>query len=186
MDTQFDIETILETGKIQNELDYERALIADRKLRVLAKENPRFKAMRIKLRNLIEIYENKYWSKNSKIDKGKLRESDIAEIIAEIERLFLENRKQLIKTCLKKVGLTQQELGVILGHNSKSYTSELINGVSPFVLKDLVVINRLLKIELVDLVPTFLPQKERIKIKTHIKKLKNPQLKLSAKDFEIA
>ena len=31
MKTQFDIEKVLEAGKLQNELEYERALIADRK-----------------------------------------------------------------------------------------------------------------------------------------------------------
>ena len=64
--------------------------------------------------------------------------------------------------------------------------SELMNGVSPFSLKDLVVISQLLKIELTDLVPTFLPQKERIKIKTSIKKLDNPKLSLSEDDFALA
>lgn len=44
---------------IQNELDFERALIADRKLRVLSKENPKFKTVRKKLRDLIEQYEFK-------------------------------------------------------------------------------------------------------------------------------
>jgi len=185
METQFNIENVLKAGKIQNELDYERALIADRKLRVLAKNNSRFKSIREKLRDLIEVYENKYWSKNSKIDESILRESDIAESIAEIERLFLETRKSLIKTRLQKIGISQQELGKILGHNSKSYMSELINGVSPFVLKDLVVINWLLKIDLVDLIPTFLPQKERLKIKSSLQELNNPKLKFSSTDFEL-
>ncbi len=38
MKTQFDIEEILELGEIQNALDFERGLIADRKLRVLFKK----------------------------------------------------------------------------------------------------------------------------------------------------
>ena len=42
MKTHFDIEKIVEKGIITNELDYDRALIADRKLRLLAKENPHF------------------------------------------------------------------------------------------------------------------------------------------------
>ena len=52
--TQFDISELIENGKIQNELEFERALIADRKLRVLSKENPKLTSVRKKLRDLIE------------------------------------------------------------------------------------------------------------------------------------
>ena len=58
----FDISELIENGEILNELDFERALIADRKLRVLAKENPKLKSVRKKLRDLIEAYENKNWN----------------------------------------------------------------------------------------------------------------------------
>lgn len=186
MKTQFDISKLIETGKILNELDFERALIADRKLRVLSKENPKLKTVRKKLRDLIELYENKNWSSNSKISEKKLRESDIAELIAEKERLFIQRRKELIRKKLKSLNLTQQDFGKILGHQSKSYMSELMNGVSPFSLKDLIVINQVLKINLSHLVPTFLPHSDRIKIRTTIKKLDNPKLKLSREDLAIA
>ncbi len=186
MKTQFDISQLIEAGKIQNELDFERALIADRKLRVLSKENPKFKSVREKLRDLIEQYENENWSAESKISDKKLRESDVAELIAEKERLFIQRRKELIRKKLKNLNLTQQDFGKVLGHQSKSYMSELINGVSPFSLKDLIVIHRILKIDLTDLVPTFLPQSDRIKIRTTIKKLDNPKLKLSEDDLAIA
>jgi transcriptional regulator with XRE-family HTH domain len=186
MKTQFDISQLIEAGKIQNELDFERALIADRKLRVLSKENPKFNTIRKKLRNLIEQYENQNWNTDSKISDKKLRESDVAELIAEKERLFIQRRKELIRKKLKALNLIQQDFGEILGHTSKSYMSELMNGVSPFSLKDLIVINRLLKIDLTYLVPTFLPQSDRIKIRTTIEKLDNPKLKLSKKDLVIA
>jgi hypothetical protein len=186
MATQFDIEKILKLGEIQNELDFERALIADRKLRVLAKKNSKFKPRRNKLRDLIEAYESTNWSSKSRITSKELSESDAAELIAEKERLFIERRKELIKLKLKRVDLNQQDFGVILGHGNKSYISELMNGVSPFSLRDLIVINRLLNIELTDLVPTFLPMKERMKIRTSIKKLENPKLKLRKDDFALA
>lgn len=186
MRIQFDIDSFFEKGKIQNELDFEKALIADRKLRVMSKNNPKLKTVRKKLRDLIEAYENKTWSPDAKISEDKLNESDWAEQTAEKERVFIHNRKKLIKSKLKELDLSQQDFGVILGHTSKSYMSELMNGVSPFSLKDLVVISQLLKIELTDLVPTFLPQKERIKIKTSIKKLDNPKLSLSEDDFALA
>lgn len=186
METQFDISQLIETGKIQNELDFERALIADRKLRVLSKENPKFKSVRKKLRDLIEQYENQNWSAKSKISNKKLRENDIAELIAERERVFVQRRKELIRKKLKKLNLTQQDFGKILGHQSKSYISELINGVSPFSLKDLIVINRLLRINLTDLVPTFLPQSDSVKISATIKKLNNPKLKLNEEGLAVA
>jgi len=186
MNTQFDISKLIETGKIQNELEFERALIADRKLRVLSKENPKLKLVRKKLRDLIEQYENKNWSAKTIISDKKLRESDIAELIAEKERIFIKRRKELIRKKIKALNLTQQEFGEILGHRSKSYISELMNGVSPFSLKDLIVISRLLKIDLNDLVPTFLSQSDRVKIKTTIEKLNNPKLKLSKDDLTIA
>src|SRR5690554_2266773 len=186
MKTQFDISELIKNGKILNELDFERAMIADRKLRVLSKENPKFKSVRKKLRDLIEQYENQNWSADANISDKKIRESDIAELIAEKERLFIQRRKELIRKKIKDLNLTQQDFGKILGHQSKSYTSELINGVSFFSLKDLIVINRILKIDLTDLVPTFLPQSDRAKIRTTIKKLDNPTLKLSNNDLEIA
>jgi antitoxin component HigA of HigAB toxin-antitoxin module len=185
MKTQFDISELIVNGEILNELDFERALITDRKLRLLSKENPKFKSDRKKLRNLIEQYENKNWSPESDISNKKLRESDLAELIAEKERLFIQRRKELIRKKLKSLNLTQQDFGKILGHQSKSYMSELINGISPFSLKDLIVINRLIKIDLSDLVPTFLPQSDRLKIRTTIKKLDNPKLKLSKEDLAI-
>ena len=186
MNTQFDISEFIKAGEIKNELDFERALIIDRKLRVLSKENPEYKSLRIKLRNLIELYENQNWNTDSKISDKKLRESDIAELIAEKERLFIQKRKEIIRKKLKQLNLTQQDFGAILGHKNKSYISELMNGISPFTLKDLIVINRLLKIDLTDLVPTFLSQSDRIKIRTTIEKLENPKLKLSKDDFALA
>ena len=185
MKTQFDILELIKVGKIQNELDFERVLIADRKLRVLSKEEPKYKTVRKELRTLIEQYENQNWSAKSEISDKKIRESDVAELITEKERLFIKRRKNLLRNKIKSLNLTQQDFGKILGHTSKSYISELMNGISPFSLKDLIVINRLLKIDLTDLIPTFLSQSESVKIRTTIKKLDNPKLKLSEDDLTI-
>ncbi len=185
MKTQLDIADLFEHGKIQNELDFERALIADRRLRVLSKEDSKYKVLRKKLRDLIADYENKNWSFNSIITEENIQESDLAELIAEKERQFIQNRKELIRKKLKNLNLKQQDLGSLLGHNSKSYMSELMNGMSPFSLKDLIVINRLLKIELSDLIPTFLAQSDQARIRTSIDKLDNPKLKLSQDDFAL-
>jgi len=185
METDFDINKVIKQGKIQNELDFERALIADRKLRVLSKENPDYKPVRKKLRDLIETWENKHWLADSEITEKIISESDLAGSIAENERLFIEKRKNLIRAKLKSLDLSQQAFGSLLGHKNKSYISELMNGITPFSLRDLIVINRLLKIDLTDLIPAFLSHNERIRIKASLEKLENIKLKLSKADFSM-
>lgn len=186
MQTDFDINKIIKQGKIQNELDFERVLIADRKLRVLSKENPEYISVRKKLRDLIEAWENKHWLADSEITDEIIDESDLAGSIAENERQFIEKRKSLIRARLKSLELSQQALGGLLGHKNKSYISELMNGITPFSLRDLIVINWLLKIDLTDLIPAFLSPDERIRIKASLEKLENTKLKLSKTDFAIA
>lgn len=183
MQTDFDINRVIKQGKIQNELDFERALIADRKLRILSKENPDYVPVRKKLRDLIEDWEIKHWSADLEIADEKVSESDLAGSIAESERQFIEKRKNLIRAKLKSLDLSQQALGILLGHKNKSYISELINGITPFSLRDLIVINRLLKIDLTDLIPAFLSHNERIRIKASLERLENTKLKLSKADF---
>ena len=177
---------MIEQGIIQNELDYERAMIAERKLRLLSKEVPNYIPERKKLRDLIEAYEKKHWSSDAEVSEEVIRESDLAEKIAETERQFIERRKALIRHKIKDIDLSQQELGVILGHHNKSYISELMNGISPFSLRDLIIINRLLKIDMDDLIPPFLSHSDRENIKISIAKLKNPKLKLIKDDFVFA
>jgi antitoxin component HigA of HigAB toxin-antitoxin module len=183
MKTHFDIEKIVEKGIITNELDYERALIADRKLRLLAKENLHFKNLRTKLRDIIEKYESDEWNDVGKIDDNKLLESDKAERIAELERLFLENRKQEIRKKLKELELTQENLALILGHKSKTHMSELMNGIKPFTLKDLIIINRLLKIEVAILIPVFLSKEDQNRVREAVMKLGKPKVKLVSDDL---
>ncbi len=186
MKTHFDIEKFVKDGRIESELDFERALIADRKLRILAKENPHFKELRKKLRDLIEQYENANWSDINTIESEKIKESDLAELVADNERIFIEKRKTLIKEKLKELNLNQQELGKLLGHKSKTHMSELINGISPFSLKDLIIIHRLLNIDFNDLVPVFLSKVDQVRVKEAIRELNKPQLKLSKEDLIFA
>lgn len=87
MKTQLSISKLLEAGKIQNELDLERALIADRKLRVLSKEDSKYNVVRKQLRDLIAAYESKNWSATSNVTAKKIEESDLAELVTEKERL---------------------------------------------------------------------------------------------------
>ena len=183
MKTHFDIENIIKKGLITDELDYDRALIADRKLRLLAKENPHFKNLRSKLRDLIEKYENSEWSDVDKIDDNKLIEREKTEYIAEQERLFIENRKQAIRKKLKEFDLTQENLASILGHKSKTHISELMNGIKPFTLRDLIIINRLLKIEIDLLIPLFLSKEDQTKVKDAVIKLDKPNVRLTSDDL---
>lgn len=178
MKTHFDIEKLVENGSITNELDYERALIADRKLRVLSKENSHFKFLRLKIRDLIEEYENSEWSTSKNITNDKLLISDESGRIAEEERLFLHNRKQEIRKKLKELDLSQENLALLLGHKSKTHMSELINGIKPFTLKDLIIINRLLNIDLTKLIPVYLSNEDKIKVKEAIQILDKPKLNL--------
>ena len=185
MNTQFDIEKVLSSGKLRNELEYERALIADRKLRILCNHNTKLVPLRKNLRDLIERYEKQHWSSESDISASRIRESDLAELIAEKERQFVQKRKGLIKKRLKESGVNQQQLMLLLGHKSKTHMSELINGISPFTLKDLIIINRLFKIDLVDLIPTTISQTQRAKIKKSIQELGTNNIKLSTEDFDL-
>lgn len=133
---------ILQKGSILNELELEQALIIERKLRLLAKENPELTESRTRLCAIIKEYEKANWSSDSIVSDKKIQESDAAELVAEQERKFLANRKEKIKAKLTELGINQQDLGLILGH-SKSYISELINGLNPFALKDLIVVHKL-------------------------------------------
>jgi transcriptional regulator with XRE-family HTH domain len=173
---------ILQKGFISNELELEQALIIERKLRLLTKENPELAESRTQLRAIIKEYEKVNWSADSTISDKKIEERDAAELIAEQERKFLANRKEIIKSKLTELGINQQDLGQILGH-SKSYISELINGINPFNLKDLIIIHKLFNIKLEDLIPTIIPQKESEKIKSSILKINKPKLKLGKEDL---
>ncbi len=178
MNDKVELKNILKAGKISNELDLERALILDRKLRLLVKDNPELLESRKKLRTIIKSYEHSNWSKDSEITEQKIVESDTAAFIAEQERIFLENRKKIIKERLDQSKITQQELGSILGHG-KTYMSELMNGVSPFSLRDLIIIHQLFGIKLENLIPTIISLKDRARIKTSLSELNKPGLKLT-------
>ena len=182
MKEQADLNKILKTGKLTNELDLERALILDRKLRLHVKDHPELTESRKKLRSIIKSYEEVHWSKESEISESQIKESDIAEFIADQEGIFLEKRKNIIKEKLVKLKITQQELGKLLGHG-KTYMSELVNGVSPFSMRDLIILHKLFQIKLDDLIPTIISQKDRLRIKTSLGKLNNPKLRLEKEDL---
>jgi len=171
------IKEIERIERLENEYDLQKASLFERKLRLLVKENKELKPLRTKLRGLIKEYESREWADFEKITDKKLEESDKAEAIINYEQKFINKRKEIIRTKLMELDITQQDLGVLLNH-PKSYMSELINGVSQFTMKDLVIIHRILGINLKTLIPTYLQSETRDKIQKSIKILKKPKLKL--------
>jgi hypothetical protein len=179
-----DIRTVLEKGVLSNELELQRALIADRKLRLLAKEDPSLKKLRNDLRGLIQAYEKANWSDVTKITDQQIEESDLAERIAEDERQFMQRRKALILSKLESLDLKQQDLCSLLDHN-KSYVSELLNGIRSFSSGDLVIIHRLLKIDLEDLIPTTIPLEIQKRIKQSLASTSLQHVKLNKTTLEL-
>jgi len=177
-----DIKDIEKIERIENEYDLQKASLLERKLRLMIDENPDLKPIRKKLRDLIKNYEDREWSDFENISDSKIEESDKAEEIINSEQRFIKKRKETIRKKLKDFDLTQQDLGVILEH-PKSYMSELINGVSQFTLKDLVIIHRILGINLNILIPTYLQSETRDKVRQSIAKLNKPKLRLRKKEL---
>jgi plasmid maintenance system antidote protein VapI len=171
------IKDVANIERLENEYDLEKASLLERKLRLMIDDNPELKPIRKKLRDLIKEYEDRVWSDLDKVSDSQVKESDKAEEIVNYEQRFVHKRKESIRRKLKEFDATQQDLGVILGH-PKSYMSELINGVSQFTLKDLVIIHRVLGISLNTLIPTYLQSETRIKVRESIKKLNKPKLGL--------
>lgn len=180
---KFSIPNILKISSLTNELEYEKANSLYLQLRVLAKDDKSYQAIRTHLKGLMKSYELIHWADEDKITDQQVKESDLAEAIIQAENEFNQKRKQLIKTRLKETGLNQNDLAKILGHR-KGYMSELINGMRPFSKEDLVIINRLFKIKLEDLIPTFIQQDRAKQIQKTLASLSKSKIKLRKKDFE--
>ncbi|SMC60215.1 helix-turn-helix domain-containing protein [Pedobacter nyackensis] len=150
MDSQLGLKKIIEKGLLNSELELERASIMYRRLRLFVKDHPEFIEQKKMLQDIIMAYEDKHWVK-AEITTQQVEENDLAELIAERENKFTMHRKQLITSKLKEKKLTQKQLGMILGHTSETYMSELINGIESFTLNDLTTIHKLLNISMQDL-----------------------------------
>jgi hypothetical protein len=180
-----DLVNIREIENIQhldNEYDLQKALLLDRKLRLMVKENTDLKPLHDKLFRLIQDYEEKNWSDSENISEKQFDEAETAEQLIEIERKFIAQRKEAIRKKLKSYDMNQTDLAIILSHK-KSYMSELINGVSQFSMKDLVIIHRILRIDLAKLIPTYLQNETRERVKESISQLNKPKLRLRKKDL---
>ncbi len=178
------INNILKLDKLSTELEHERATSLYLRLRKYEDKNISYVEIRKHIRKLIEKFEQTYWSDSSKITYDQIKESDLAEILVQAENEFNYKRKELIKKKLKEFGLNQTDLAKILGHR-KGYMSELINGLRPFSKEDIVIINRLLKIRLDSLVPTFIKQEKATHIKRTLESISKNKIKLTKKDFDL-
>lgn len=177
-----DIKEVKRIERLENEYDLQKASLLERKLRLMIDDNPDLKPIRRKLRELIKEYEARKWSDLENILDSQVLESDNAEEIINYEQKFLKKRKESIRKKLKEFDMTQQDLGLLLGH-PKSYMSELINGVSQFTMKDLVIIHRVFEINLTILIPTYLQSETRDKVRDSIKRLNKPKLGLRKKEL---
>jgi len=178
------INNIQKLDVLQSELEYERATSLYLKLRKMEKDDKSYTPIRKHIRKLIVNYEQERWSDESQITDEQVKESDIAESIIQAENVFYQRRKGLIKKELKATGLNQNDLAKILGHG-KGYMSELINGLRPFSKEDIVIINRLFKIKLQDLIPTFIKEDKALHIRKTLKSLPKSKIKLTIKDFDL-
>ncbi len=176
------INNILTIKSLLNELELERASSLFLQLQMREKEIPEYSKIINHLKELIIDYEKKHWSDDDRITDEQIKESDLAELIVEAENEFYFNRKKMIRAHLKKQGLSQNNLAQILGHR-KSYMSELINGLRPFSKDDIIILNRLFKIKLEKLIPTFIKQEKALSINQVLVNLNKQDLLLSNKDL---
>jgi len=176
------IRNIDQVNELKSEYDLEKASLLARKLRWMSKDDSSLIPIRNRLLELMEDYERKHWIDEGTISDEQLEESDKAEEIIQKEIDFYNRRKVIIREKLKECGMTQQDLGELLDHR-KSYISELINGVSNFSLKDIIIIHKIFRISLEILVPTFIESETREQLKRNIRRLNNPKLKLSKEDL---
>jgi hypothetical protein len=73
MKEQIDLRDFLKKGELTSELDLERALILDRKLRLIIKEQPEFASERKRLRSIIKSYEKAHWNSDSDITDQQIK-----------------------------------------------------------------------------------------------------------------
>lgn len=180
---KFSIQNIQKIKSLTSELELEKATSLFLKLRVLVKDDKSYAPIRMHLRGLIKDYELNNWADEGKITDSQIKESDLAEALLQAENAFYHKRKELIKAKLKEAGINQNDLAKILEH-PKGYMSELINGLRPFSKEDLVVINRLFKIKLEDLLPVFIKEERVIHIKKTLELISNNKIRLTKSDLE--
>jgi len=177
------INNILKVNQLESELEYERATSLYLKLRKTEEDSSAYTPIREYIKNLILKYEKEHWTDAAKITDEQVKASDLAERLVSAENQFNYKRRELIIDRLKQSGLNENDLAKILGHQ-KAYTLELINGFKSFSREDILIINRLLKIRLKDLIAPFIKQEKVAHIRKTLKTMNNSKIKLTKKDFD--
>ena len=177
------INNILKVNELASELEYERATSLFLKLRKHEQKNSAYTPIRGYLKTLILEYEKAHWTDAGKITFEQVKASDLAERLVSAENEFNFKRRELIIGRLKQTGINENDLAKILGHQ-KAFTTELINGFKSFSREDILIINRLLKIKLEDLIAPFIKQEKVAHIKKTLKTMNNSKIKLTKKDFD--
>ncbi len=90
---KFAINNILKLEKLSCELEHERATSLYLRLRKYEKENISYVKIRKHLRELIEKFEQDFWSDSSNISDEQVKESDLAETFVQAENEFNYKRK---------------------------------------------------------------------------------------------
>lgn len=178
----FRLDNIMSITMLNSELEAEQASSLISKFRWMQKENETLKPLRKHLLSLIEDYENEHWSDVDKITDEQVKNSDRAEWFIENHNLFIQRRKETIKTSLKNRNLKQKDLAHILGR-SVSYLSEQLNGVRQFSNNDIKILNRTFKISLDELFDLYMDEKVRKRVNEVIKEYPNANLELSKDDL---
>ncbi len=174
---KFEIDSILNIEKLNSELELEQANALYSRLRSMANGDPFIKNARSHLANLIEAYEDEHWGNDHSISDEQIASNDRAEKIVAAQNTFIQERKKLIRSKLKKYELSQNDLAAILGHR-KNYMSELINGVRPFSKEDIVILHRIFDIPLNKLVDRSIKESVALRLRSVITKLDKPKFKL--------
>ncbi|WP_353721746.1 helix-turn-helix transcriptional regulator [Dyadobacter sp. 676] len=165
-------------NQLIEDLDHERVLLADRHLRLQQETQPDLRPTRKAISDLIVEFEARCWSDEDLVTDAQMEESEAAKIQAEKEYAFLRKRNKLILAKLQELSLKQKDLALLLNH-SKSYTSELLNGIRPFSTNDLKLIHLLFEIPLTDLIITIPSQETLSRLETAIDKISSLNPKAS-------
>jgi antitoxin component HigA of HigAB toxin-antitoxin module len=173
---KLDVNTALKVTELSNELELVQATVLQNKLRWMIKDNPALEPVRKHLRSLILKYEAAKWKNDNSVSGKQIAEHTKAEEVTSLESKFIQKRAELIRKTLKKYDLSQQNLAEMLGH-SKTYMSELINGVRPFAMNDFLILHKYFKIKLELLIPPFIKTEKMEQANAVVKKLHKPKLK---------
>jgi antitoxin component HigA of HigAB toxin-antitoxin module len=184
---KLDLNTALKVTELSSELELVQATALQNKLRWMIKDNPALLPVRKHLRSLILKYETAHWQNDNLVSEKQIVEHNKAEEVSSFETKFIRKRSELIKRTLKKYDLNQQNLADMLGH-SKTYMSELINGVRPFAMNDLLILHKYFKIKLELLIPPFIKKEKIAHANEVVKELHKPKLRAlkSGSKFEFA